>query len=670
MRATADCVNDTLVPGKAVPEVRRANGSTGDMVARSWQRCLEVGLDPNAPRRPVKLDRRELAEVLETNSQFIEAALPSMMFLESAVRGTGFILVLTDRANIVLRLFGDEAVVQKARENNYVPGCCRSEEEVGTNAIALASIEGVAVQIAGSDHYNIRHRKWTCSSAPVFSAQGELLGTVTLSGDCAQAHRHTLGMVIAASEAIQNRLREIYAERENWRSQQLLTSLLRSVTDAIVTVDAEGFVTHVSRKAERILACRESAVQGHPIVELFEDNRDLDNVVAGRRSMPLEVVREVAGRRTLFDLKPFVHLNDNASQGRVLAISCRRENGEAARGTAGLTTRYALDDIVGDNETIRAQVELARMAAERRSRVLITGETGTGKELFAQGIHNASTRADGPFVAINCAAIPRDLIESELVGFGEGAFTGARRGGQIGKFELADGGTLFLDEISQMPLDLQAKLLRILEESVVTRLGETKPVPVDVRVIAASNENLFEKCQRGEFRQDLYFRLGVVELHLPSLRERGDDLDALCAHVLRQLGSRLDFPEVALSAEALDILRRYSWPGNVRELENVLEMAAILCKGSAIEPRHLSPRLRNGPGMPLRGEAAQPASNAPAATASMRDVEAEALRRALHEFEGNIAMVARQLGLSRSTIYRKMRENGLSKAVTVNESGA
>ncbi len=664
MSTSLDTLGEQPPVAPAHPEIRQANGSVADMVTRSWQRCRRAGLDPHAPRRPVKLDRSALASVLEANGRYVEAALPSMMFLESAVGGTGFILVLTDRANIVLRLFGDEAVVRKASENNYVPGCCRSEEDVGTNSIALASIERVALQLSGPDHYNIRHRKWTCSSAPVFAPDGEFLGTVTLSGDCAQAHRHTLGMVIAAAEAIQNRLRELYAEDESSRSKELLNSLLKSVTDAIVTIDADGIVTHVSRQAEQVLACREKSACGHSIGELFEPNVALRDVLAGRRNnKPLEVAREIEGRRVFFYLKPLVNLNDNALRGGVLAVTGRREFIDSVRRVSGLTARYTLDDVIGNSDVMRAQVALARLAATRRSRVLISGETGTGKELFAQGIHNASTRADGPFVAINCAAIPRELIEAELVGYGEGAFTSARKGGQIGKFELADGGTLFLDEISQMPLDLQAKLLRILEEGMVTRLGEAKPVEIDVRVVAATNEKLFEKCERGEFRTDLYFRLGVVEIDLPPLRERGSDLDQLCSTILEHLKVRLDSPQVAIAPETLAILRRYPWPGNIRELENALEMATILCGKGVIGPEHLSQRLVAA----MEGDAGKTRKAAPAdlVPTSMRDLEAEALRQALHKYDGNIMMVARQLGLSRSTIYRKMKENGISKSVSV-----
>jgi transcriptional regulator with PAS, ATPase and Fis domain len=349
---------------------------------------------------------------------------------------------------------------------------------------------------------------------------------------------------------------------------------------------------------------------------------------------------------------------------------------------SGLTARYTLDGIVGRNSSLKRQIELAAMVAKQNSRVLITGETGTGKELIAQGIHNASNRAGGPFVAINCAAIPRELIEAELLGYKDGAFTGARRAGQVGKLELADGGSLFLDEISQMPIDMQAKLLRVVQDGIVTRLGDTKPVKVDVRIIAATNEDLFGKSQRGEFRSDLYFRLSVVEIVLPPLRDRGGDIDLLVDNILHRLRDRLDKPRLSVSPEAMKQLRAYAWPGNIRELENVLETAAIMASDGQIGRAVLPPRVvqshASGDPGPAgaeamgnaagRGEGAEIHADAghPQAPASIRDLEADAIRDALREYNCNISKVSRTLGISRSTVYRKMREIGINRTLTVN----
>jgi transcriptional regulator with PAS, ATPase and Fis domain len=252
-------------------------------------------------------------------------------------------------------------------------------------------------------------------------------------------------------------------------------------------------------------------------------------------------------------------------------------------------------------------------------------------------------------------------MEAEVFGYRSGAFTGARKGGQVGKLELADGGTIFLDEIHQMPLDLQAKLLRALQEGTITRLGDTNPIRIDVRVIAAANEDLYAKSRTGEFRQDLYFRLSVVEISLPPLRERLEDLPELAALLLGRLASKMGRLPFTLSEAALQAMRAYPWPGNVRELENVLEMASIVCEGQVIAPLHLAQRLRAPAPAPQRSEPAL----AEAGDRSVRAAEVALIRSTIREFEGNVAEAARKLGLSRSTVYRRMQEHGIVKSVTV-----
>ena len=650
------------------------------VVARSWQRCREAGLDPHAPKVPVRQRPDELAATIKRNGAYIEAALPFMRFLQSAVRGTGYILVLTDSSGIVIEAFGDSEVMARARENNYVPGCCRSEDEVGTNSIGLAMVERKPIQLCGPEHYNIRHHRWTCASAPVFSVSGGFLGTVTLSGESTSVHPHTLGMVISASDAIQNRLREQRLENEKSASERLIKSLLMSMPDAIATINADGEIVYVNKPAEALFGLAEAHLSGRRISSLLSAPELAQLLRAPSDVAPFEAAFEVDGRRSYLIIKPFLMREDDGVVGAILAVSRRREFLRGVRGISGLTARYTLDGIVGRNLSLKRQVELSGMVAKQDSRVLITGETGTGKELFAQGIHNASHRAAGPFVAINCAAIPRDLIEAELLGYKDGAFTGARRSGQIGKLELADGGTLFLDEISQMPIDMQAKLLRVVQDGIVTRLGDTKPVKVDVRIIAATNEDLFSKSQRGEFRSDLYFRLSVVEIALPPLRDRGDDINLLVDSVLQRLRERLDKPTLSVGPEALAVLRAYAWPGNVRELENVLETAAIMVCDGVIGVAALPSRV-SGPA-PAREEEPTVGGDSkllidlastlgrretqPEPIGSIRDLEADAIRDALREFNCNISKVSRHLGISRSTVYRKMREIGINRTLTVN----
>ena len=685
-----------------------------DEILRSWKRCYEAGLDPRAPAVPLKQNREELSETLKRNGAYIEAASPFMRFLGSAVRGTGFILVLTDAAGIVLETFGDEDVICLARENNFVPGSCRAEEVVGTCSIGLAIIERKPVQLTGPEHYNLRHHVWTCASAPVFSPAGILLGTATLSGVCSKAHPHTLGMVISAADAIQNRLRERRLESQKSESERLSISLLKSMSDAILTIDSSGQIVYVNKSAELLVGFPERVLKGCQLTSLFSAPQ-LDDLLNGECDIsPFEAALEVDGRRNYLMIKPLVMRENDDVVGAVLALSRRRDFLKNMGGVSGFAAPYTFADIVGRNSDLRRQIELATMVAKRDSRVLIIGETGTGKELIAQGIHNTSTRANGPFTAINCAALPRELIESELLGYKDGAFTGARRGGQAGKLELADGGTLFFDEIAQMPIDMQAKLLRVLQDGIVTRLGDTKAVKVDVRIIAATNERLFEKSQRGEFRADLYFRLSVVEIVLPPLRDRGGDIDILVHSILERLRDRLCQPSLGIDDYALAHLRTYGWPGNVRELENVLETAAIMTGGVTIDVASLPSRIAD-----LKSESAEfvdhgtrfrhsaratlttnsvdpsptnsdedrasqgflfksPVSKVSVESSgcesqqvgyedcSIRDLEARAIRNALQKHNCNVSEASRSLGISRSSIYRKMRGSGIVKMSLVN----
>src|SRR6185369_15776299 len=305
-----------------------------------------------------------------------------------------------------------------------------------------------------------------------------------------------------------------------------------SLFEAFITIDGTGLVSSVNPTAARKLGILVEQALGKSVLRLFPSSPELIGVLegSGKQQNPIEVVTESG--RGHFIVTAYVMHADGAPQGAFLALRERKEFLNEVREISGFDAVTRFEDIVGKSPGLRRQIELARITARQNSRVLITGETGTGNELFAQSIHNGSPRSRGPFVALNCAAIPRELLESELFGYKGGAFTGSRKAGQVGKFELADGGTIFLDEVNQLPLDLQAKLLRVLQDGTILRLGDTKPIRVDVRVVAATNEDLHEKSQSGGFRQDLYFRLGVVEINLPPLRERIEDIPLLAEYIL------------------------------------------------------------------------------------------------------------------------------------------
>jgi transcriptional regulator with PAS, ATPase and Fis domain len=320
-----------------------------------------------------------------------------------------------------------------------------------------------------------------------------------------------------------------------------------------------------------------------------------------------------------------------------------------------LGANYSWDNIIGESLRMAQAKLMGRRAAQTESTVLLLGESGTGKELFAHAIHNDSKRSHYPFVKLNCAAIPGELLESELFGYDTGAFTGARKGGKVGKFELANGGTIFLDEIGDMPLSMQAKILRVLQEREVERVGGTSTISVDVRVIAATNRNLVEMVKKHEFREDLYYRLNVMQIDIPPLRERMEDISELVDHLLRKISDRLGKYVVKVSEAAFATLQAHTWPGNVRELENVLERSINLADGEVILPAHLpQPVARKGAGHVVETrEENQPIKEL---SAVLEDVERATIARCLEHTGGNKLQTAKLLNISRSNLYEKIQK--------------
>jgi len=331
----------------------------------------------------------------------------------------------------------------------------------------------------------------------------------------------------------------------------------------------------------------------------------------------------------------------------------------------GRRALYTFDKIIGQNPAFLAAITFAKKMADSRSTLLILGESGTGKELFAQSVHNHGERRDETFVAINCGALPRTLIESELFGYEEGAFTGAKRSGQPGKFEIADGGTLFLDEVGEMPLDLQTRLLRVIEEGTVCRIGGNREIPVDVRIIAASNKQLALEVDRGNFRADLFFRLHVLPLELPPLRKRMDDLPLLLDFFMQRLSRRLNRKMVSLPPEYLQQLLAYHWPGNVRQLENLVEL--LLNNGSLVPApgscaaRQPADQLESGCIAIIASQRGTAAAeiNSPLLCISLAEAERRHIQQVLLRYPGNVSLVARTLGIGRNTLYRKMARHKL-----------
>jgi len=439
--------------------------------------------------------------------------------------------------------------------------------------------------------------------------------------------------------ALQLALKMVISKQQEAMNTQQLSNILDFAYEGIIATDSQGIITVLNPTAEKITGMSRSSVVGKPIEKVLPGTRL--HIVTKTGKEELNQIQVIGNTKVLTNRIPMI--NEKTVIGALAtfqSVDIIEEAEEKVRRnlhTKGFTAKIRFENIVGNSREMRSTILEARRFAKSDTTLLIKGETGTGKELFAQSIHNASAREKKPFVAINCAAVPSQLLESELFGYEEGAFTGAKKGGKRGLFELADSGTIFLDEIAEISIELQARLLRVLEQREIFRIGSEKIRSVNIRVITATNKDLWSMVQEGKFRIDLYYRINVLELVLPALRERQSDIPVLAAHFLRENCPALTAKRVAKVAQDAYLIR-YDWPGNVRELRNVIERYAILHEeGGDTDPFgkliSFDQRL----------------------LASEQDEEAAALRQILKEYRGNKSKAAAKLGISRTTLWRKLK---------------
>lgn len=452
------------------------------------------------------------------------------------------------------------------------------------------------------------------------------------------------------AELIASQLREYEAKEALEVVAKEIEVAIDSVDTGFLVVDQVGRVIRYNRKIKALMG--KQKIQ--ELSEIF-DEETVSALLASQKPLKNGRIRFDSGIEGVYDVAP-VRVKD-VIKGHVLTLTPLEVVLKTVNDMTqdGITTTFS--DIVGDSELLRDIKAMAEKVAHQKSTVLILGESGTGKELFARAIHNASPRRSAPFVTVNCAAIPDALLESEMFGYEEGAFTGAKRGGKPGKFLLASGGTLFLDEIGDMPLHLQSKLLRVLQEQVVEPIGATIPVPVDVRVVAATHQNLEAKVLEGAFRQDLFYRLNVIPLSVPPLRQRMVDLNPLVTHFVKHFNMKLGKRVLGLSQEAMAALFDYSWPGNVRELENVLEYAINMCDQPQVDSHHLPKKLSGDSESSVTNQKTRPIGIKPICA-----LEKEAIENALFFYKGDkeaVQKAAKALGLGRATLYRKIKQYGI-----------
>ncbi|WP_416770653.1 sigma-54-dependent Fis family transcriptional regulator [Pseudomonas sp. RHF3.3-3] len=624
----------TVTQGKAL-----SGGPGSDpSIARSWLRCLEdYHLDPSLSIAPTVLEHGRLLESRERLRQVLQIAGNEMTSLHQQLSGAGHAVLLTDARGVILNCVTAPSERKIFERAGLWLGADWSEACEGTNGIGTCVVERQALTIHQDEHFRGRHTGLTCSASPVFDPQGELLAVLDVSSArpdvSRQSQFHTMALVNLSAKMIES----CYFLRhydQHWLLRfHLQAESVGLFSEGLLAFDGEGRICAVNQSALNLLGFGRGGLLGQPVEAFFDCSLD---ELLGRASTQASASWPLRTR-----------------DGRSLFAVLRGQPRSVPRPlvpAAVAVGRVAAADICLDDETLQSDFRKALRVFERDVPLLINGETGSGKEAFAKAVHQSSQRADKPFVALNCAAIPESLIESELFGYRGGSFTGARKEGMRGKLQQADGGTLFLDEIGDMPLALQTRLLRVLEDRQVVPIGG-EPEAVNVRIISATHRHLLERVQNGGFREDLYYRLNGLEIALPALRERSDKsrlLDFLLAQEAAGQG-------VSIDAAARQALLGFAWPGNVRQLRTVLRTLVALCEDGRIGVADLPTMIRQA--RPLVEDVpAEPAGAHP-----LEDAERLALLNALEQQRWHMTNTAGQLGVSRNTLYRKLRKHGIAR---------
>lgn len=613
----------------------------------SWERSRQFGIKPDTTALP-RMDQQELQLKQKKNKYLIT---PLQFIVDYAVEHLppGWVSLFFDTQCCLMYIMGKEEDVNAIRKAGFSEGTIWREEVAGTNAVGLGFAQATPTTVVGDEHFCAYGRDFACAFAPFFD-QNRIFGGYAILGPAESYGPHALGMAVSTAGNIGTRfVLDTYNRIVN-----------NSISEGMLVLSDENLPLYVNSSLFRTLnlpyhpACDMSSLD-----DLFDpgnpDNRQLRTIIERPGDISGKSVAITVGdKKTYFTLtsKTFNAPHVGMS-GKVVLFQEEARLKGLLRNYVGRGANTSFGDIIGNNQKFRRTIAMASAASSSSSNVLILGESGTGKDLIAQAIHNASARGPHSFLAINCASLPRELIASELFGYEEGAFTGARKGGNIGKFELADGGTLFLDEIGDMPRDLQATLLRVLEEKKVMRLGGSSMIPVDVRIIAATNKDLESEVVRGSFRRDLYYRLGVIRIKIPPLRERPDDIPVLAEHFTEQLCRRLNLENRSLAPEVIAEFLRYSWPGNIRELQNILEGTIQMASGPIITREMIEDYLPPWGGI----------SDSQHDQLFSRDKpEEQVIQSLLCLYDNNKSKVARAMGISRRTLYKRMAKYGMDLA--------
>ena len=624
------------------------------IIETSHRRSLDYGLQPESPADFSPLARSDLSVLIEQNRLLHAHAVPAMETLYQQIINTHNMVILTDATGVIVHSLGDDDFLEKANRVALQPGVAWSEASKGTNAIGTAIVEKSPALVHADQHYLAANHFLTCSAAPIADHLGNVIGVLDVSGDQRSFHKHTMALVRMSALMIENQLFSATFEDAITLHFHTRPEFIGTLMEGIASFSPGGRFLAANRHGLFQLGLPFSALQSHtfsslfglPVSALYEHYR---TAAPGLLNLCMHNGVRVVGRAQLrLANSVFQHsLSGERAAPAVPANAAVAANQAAAQARRLSGLRYLR---TGDQQ-LELVIDKVTRVLGRDIPIMIMGETGTGKELLAQAIHNDSPRAMSPFVAVNCASIPETLIESELFGYEDGAFTGARKKGAVGKILQANGGTLFLDEIGDMPFSLQARLLRVLQERMVTPLGSDKSIPVNVELICATNHNLRERMAKGLFREDLYYRLNGLVVKLPPLRER-TDLETV---VKKILATEAENGRYHVSPEILALFHQHRWPGNFRQLTNLLRTAIVMAGDEhEICLRHMPDDFLDDIEQSLPLDPGASPERLLAQGANLEEMEQSVILKSLEANGGNVSATARSLGVSRNTIYRKI----------------
>jgi PAS domain S-box-containing protein len=625
-------------------------------IAESWKRSRERNIDPFHFSPSAYLSPEIYEKKKSDNQYLISIARPFMENIYRSLEQSRYLVVLYDSEGYHLIRIGQRADFERSMQFTIREGLCFEEEKVGTCGFSLVKWLRRPIQIIGCEHYSALLQYVVGSYAPINDPiRGGLMGVIGITGARTIPNLHTLGIAVAASTAIENSIKLEHSGKVLSIYGKALQTTMDSLADGIILIDSGGRIYEINASAKEIFGLSKEKVKGKHISDVYPLT-DLESLIMNilryqdREGQEMDI--QIQNQVYLTTIQ-FARGEKDDVQGVIVQLKNLKKLSRIVHHLTGDHAQFTFDTMIGSSPKSLEIKSLAKLAAQSDANIIIEGESGTGKEVLAQVIHNASLRAKEPFVVINCSAIPSELMESTLFGHEKGAFTGATHT-HIGKFELADRGTVFLDEIVEMPLNMQVKLLRVLAENKIERVGARKSIHIDIRVIAATNRDLTKEIEENRFREDLFYRLNVFRIKLPPLRERKEEIYELVPVFVQQFSSFLNKRVEKISDEYYDFLMNYSWPGNIRELRNAIQYSMATLDGPVLLEKHLTGFFNQIPQQVKREEMLWVKSTP--LPSRLSDLEKIAIQKSLLLTKGNKLKAAKLLGIGRATLHRKLRE--------------